>query len=249
MTPRKWVLLILPVTIAFIVGGFAPTLVGKPFNLLGAVIWGGFILIIDYNFVVIEKMSRLGWLARIVLVLASALITASVGDHLIFKDDIEVNETGFKSPKKIELEQQVKEQDAIYARAVLIRDCECSGGTESICAGLPVSHNPGKGPLCDSKTVDMEYERDRLNELREELNSIKGKTPIIHEMKALYSFVFSNGVSATLFIVFMLMILAIETLPLTLKDGKTAYDLDEIRKKHEAALNRIRKQKHNEWML
>ena len=241
MSPRKWVLLILPVTIAFIVGGFAPTLMGEKFNLIGALLWGGFILIIDYNFVVIEKMKPIGWISRIVLVIASALITASVGDHLIFKTDIDKNSVINDCPKCIEIQKKIDMARTDYAsfNALYIKEVNGEGSDTGAF----------EGPIAKNYNAKSQDAKSDIKKYTKELESLEGKTGIITEMNNLYSFVFGNTVSAVIFIIFMAMILAIETLPLTLKDGKTANDLMKIRIQREEELEKLKLANSGVWKL
>lgn len=109
MNSRKWVLLMLPIGVAFLVGGKAGSLVGiNEFQIIPAILWGTVIGIIDYNFSVMEKLSPLGWLGRIVLILTSAIITATIGDHIIFKDTIkeELKKTTKDNSKVIILKEE-----------------------------------------------------------------------------------------------------------------------------------------------
>ena len=86
---RKAVLLALPITVAFLVGGKAGSLVGiDHFMWSGAIGWALMIGIIDYNFSIMEQLSKIGWIGRIILIMTSAIITATIGDHIIFKDTI-----------------------------------------------------------------------------------------------------------------------------------------------------------------
>lgn len=83
-----WLILLIPVGIAFFVGGIAPMVLGGEFSYKSAIVWGLFIFIVDLSLIRIESGFWVGAF-RICLLALSMTITATVGDLFIFKDDIE----------------------------------------------------------------------------------------------------------------------------------------------------------------
>ncbi len=82
-----WLLLFIPVSIAFIVGGYGPTIVDYDFNIYSAIGWALFIFIVDLSILRTETRGLVSVL-RMILLILSMTITATVGDLIFFDDDI-----------------------------------------------------------------------------------------------------------------------------------------------------------------
>ena len=108
MELRKLTLLMLPISVAFIVGGYSGSLLGhEGFFWAGAIMWSTIIGIIDYNFTIIKHgLGFLGTTGRIVLILTSAVITSTVGDHIILEDTIKTAKHDYFQAKKDSLNLQ-----------------------------------------------------------------------------------------------------------------------------------------------
>ena len=80
----------LPISVAFIIGGYSGSLLGhEGFFWAGAIGWGTIIAIIDYNFTIIKHgLGFMGTTGRIILIITSAIITSTVGDHIILEDTV-----------------------------------------------------------------------------------------------------------------------------------------------------------------
>lgn len=212
MTARRFVLLFLPVTIAFIVGGAAPTLVNKPFNLLSGFIWGAFIFIIDYNFIVIKKMSFVAGALRVILVLFSSILTSLVADHIVFHGDIKKISVTEECPKCFEIQKEIDKQTTIMLdNRKLYEEERLRGGCRSIC---------------------MEYDRRakkaevKIDNLTNERDKLEGETAIMSEIERLYRFIISKNVNMIVFSIFFFTIMIIEILPLVLKNAQTERDMN-----------------------
>ena len=111
LEPRKLILLMLPISVAFIVGGYSGSLLGyKGFFWAGAIMWSTIIGIIDYNFTLIKRgLGFLGTTGRVVLILTSAIITSTVGDHIILEDTV-------KTAKEIHFQAKI---DALNLQPII----------------------------------------------------------------------------------------------------------------------------------
>lgn len=246
MNARKLTLLMLPITVAFLVGGKAGSLVGiEEFQFIPAIVWGAMIGIIDYNFSVIERLSTLGWIGRIVLILTSAIITATIGDHIIFKDTIkqEIAKRTKENPKVKELESIYDSKTIAWkdaTRSLSNLDAELAaltteivfeinnGGCFSRCedkkeqkATLLLTRPDKQDSVGDAKE-DKDEAEDKLKEYKEYLENSHN---IILEIQVLYEVIFASFASMIIFILLSLMVICIETLPLLLKSGKTRKDI------------------------
>lgn len=253
MELRKFVLLLLPTLVAFLVGGYGAEIFGhQGFFWPGAIAWGLIIFIIDYNFTMIEKMSFGGVMGRILLVVSSALITATVGDHILFKDTIR---------NQIEIENAKKEGDKlnndpalIKMRSVIDRDKSEANKISSKIANyndeLTKECKSGVGEKCKNLQRLIAQENKKLDRLNNRIdkneekydNSVdtihadtakkNDRHDIIQEIQALYKYIFSNTVSTVIFVLLSMMVICIETLPLLLKSGKTRKAI--LRKRQQA---------------
>ena len=246
MNSRKLTLLMLPITVAFLVGGYAGSLVGiSEFQFMPAIVWAVMIGIIDYNFSVIEKLSRIGWIGRILLIITSAVITATIGDHIIFKDTIaqEIKNRVKNNPKVLELKGMVdsktieweearKEVKSLDAQIAVI-DKEITyeinnGGCYTRCNdkkvikdGLERRRIPMQEDVDDAK----ESRKRAIKEWEEYIDYLESSHNIILEIQVLYEVIFSSFASMIIFILLSLMVICIETLPLLLKSGETGKDI------------------------
>ena len=234
----------LPITVAFLVGGKAGSLVGvKEFQLIPAIGWAVVIGIIDFNFSIVKKLGALGWIGRMVLVLTSAIITATIGDHIIFADSIkeERDKIAGESPEIAEktitwekATQSVKEIDALKAKLKADLVKETSGQSGS--AGYGPEARSIERQITDA-TADLTYLRGQLKIAKDELDSAKANRNkshnIIEEIQLLYKLIFESFASACIFILLSLMVICIETLPLILKGAKTA---EQIKAERDAEL-------------
>ena len=236
----------LPITVAFLVGGKAGSLVGiNEFQFIPAIVWAAMIGIIDYNFSVIEQLGRLGWIGRIVLILTSAIITATIGDHIIFKDTIEQ-----EIAKRTKENPKVKELEKIYnSKTVAWEDAKKILSKHDSRAAIlekEITFEINNGG-CYSRCKDKKDQKSSLDRLRpDKYDSVKDAKKdmkeaeaewksyikyledshnIILEIQVLYEVIFSSFASMIIFILLSLMVICIETLPLLLKSGKTRIDL------------------------
>ena len=198
---RKAVLLSLPILVAFIVGGYSGELLGhEGFFWPGAIAWGTVIGIIDYNFSILEKLSALGMMGRIILILTSAIITSTVGDHIILKDTVDRKKQEFFKAKRdsltgqtlyysgksgedesiSRLQKDVEEQRSYIKslRDEMVR--ECASGVGKRCKNLRDRIIPElKDELAESESVLAELNSEKngritsaRNERKEELSKI-----------------------------------------------------------------------------
>ena len=82
-----WMLLFIPVSIAFLVGGYGPTIIEEDFNIYSAIGWAIFIFIVDLTILRTESVGVIKTF-RLILLLLSMTITATVGDLIFFDADI-----------------------------------------------------------------------------------------------------------------------------------------------------------------
>ena len=260
MELRKKVLLALPISVAFIVGGYAGELLGqKEFFWPAAILWGTVIGIIDYNFSIMKELSKLGMFGRIILILTSAIVTSTVGDHIILKDTVARKKADYFKAKRDSLDGQTlyysgkSGEDEIITRLQNDIDeqrkyikslrnemvSECASGVGKRCKNLRDNIIPElKNELAVSEQTLAELNSEkngRINEARngrkEELAVIdkqESQHDIILEMKLLYTEIFNNKETTAMFIIFALMVICIETLPLLLKSGITFAQADAI---------------------
>lgn len=289
MTLRKIILLALPISVAFLIGGFAGSLLGKEdFFWPAAILWGTVIGIIDYNFSIMEELSKLGWLGRIVLIMTSAIITATVGDHIILDDT--VKEAKFEHyNQKIEdlkdqpllysvregLDEEIqKAKDNVDAITKQLADAdqqeidECRDGVGRRCkfmqskvAKVTARLDSAETNLSDLQIEDAQAQIVALKRRAEAIGRLEdtrdNKHDIILEMKLLYEKIFEQKTTTIMFILFALMVVCIETLPMLLKSGVTIDQVREeeayqacLKKKAEAAAKADReKQKQIERQL
>lgn len=246
MNIRKLVLLMLPITVAFLVGGMAGSLVGvKEFQFIPAIIWGAMIGIIDYNFSVMKSLGFLGWIGRILLILTSAIITATIGDHIIFADtiteeiektqgenvnikaaqkiyDLSVNKVTNKSDDLNKVDSEIaKYSDLVAVQVKTTCKSKCNE-MKILLAGYRQDQI--------KYANDLTYLRTKETEAKNDLEKIKTKFGsqhnIIKEIQVLYSLIFREFSSMIVFILLSLMVICIETLPLLLKSGLTENDLN-----------------------
>ncbi len=226
----------LPISVAFLVGGKAGSIIGiKEFQILPAIGWAAIIGIIDYNFSIMKKLGALGWVGRIVLIMTSAVITATIGDHIVFADTIkeEREKIAGESPEIAQKTttwnnaiQAVKKSQASVDKLNVEFTKETSGDGSV--------QGRGYGPAAkaierkiENENANLIYLRKQSDLAKTELDEVKGKREkshnIIEEIQLLYSLIFKSFASASIFILLSLMVICIETLPLLLKSGET-YD-------------------------
>ncbi len=251
MNARKLTLLLLPITVAFVVGGMAGSLVGiDEFQLLPALMWGAIIGIIDYNFSIMKELNALGWIGRIVLILTSAIITATVGDHILFKDTIkeEIKKQTKDNDKVIILKQEYDQKTIEWKQAkkeLSNHDTQINALNTEIVYEI---NNGGCYAKCNEKKLlksNLDIQRpakaDNVEEAKlaskeaeaswkEEVKSLEIGHNIIKEIQVLYALIFKEFASMIIFILLSLMVICIETLPLLLKSGVT-YDQANARDK------------------
>ena len=238
----------LPITVAFLVGGKAGSLVGiNEFQFIPAIVWGAMIGVIDYNFSVIERLSTLGWIGRIILIMTSAVITATIGDHIIFKDTIaqEIAKRTKENPKVKELEDfydaktvSWKEAKKILSdhdsrAAILEKEITFeinNGGCYSKCEDKKEQKSSLDGLRPDKYDAVKEAKAD-MNEAeadwKEYIEYLENSHNIILEIQVLYETIFASFASMIIFILLSLMVICIETLPLLLKSGQTRKDIED----------------------
>ena len=196
---RKAVLLSLPILVAFLVGGKAGSLVGiEGFLWPAAIGWAVVIGIIDYNFSIMEKLSGIGWLGRIVLIMTSAIITATIGDHIIFKDTIaeEIEKRGGKNEEVERLNKIAKSKEIAWEDAKAISK-EAQVSLETLDSRLDALrgevtyeiNNGGCKGKCEekkallrglestrpSKQSDFDYKLSQIKPAKEEMDEAKDK--------------------------------------------------------------------------
>ncbi len=244
----------LPISVAFVVGGYSGSLLGhEDFFWSGAIGWGTIIGIIDYNFSIMEELSKIGWMGRVVLIMTSAIITASVGDHLILKETIKSEKIKYfdkqisvlKSTKPEHVMRSGIESDVSRLKAnvdttlgkieetngLILQRCGAERPGPS-CRNLQEKVMPSlKGTLeIQQKAYDLarkeldEAETAGFTKRDKDVNVLEGnkeKVDIVLEMKLLYKAIFAEWATIIVFILFALMVICIETLPLLLKSGVT----------------------------
>ena len=235
----------------------AGSLIGiNEFQWAPAIIWGAMIGIIDYNFSVIEELGVGGWIGRIILILTSAIITATIGDHIIFKDTIaeEIKNRTKNNPKVKELKDQYDTKTISWKEAVRALDkldaqiagldkeiiFEINnGGCYSRCEekktlkGTLLLTRPSKQDAVNDSKDDKE---DAENEWKDYVEHLENSHNIILEIQVLYEVIFRSFASMIIFILLSMMVICIETLPLLLKSGKTGADLGRKREKERKEL-------------
>ena len=261
MSLRKWVLLMLPISVAFIIGGYSGEILGKTeFFWPGAIVWATVIGIIDYNFSILKKMGTLAIVGRIVLVLSSAAITATVGDHILFKDTI----ANLKAEEQIAdlvsaendpdivrlngkingLTSDIANYDAEIQRLSKEVTYEINnGGCKGKCEQKKLLLNDVKQYRVDAKADLAEFKEERKTKadfLKTQASSKTDRHDIIKEIQDLYGYIFDTEKrgygGAAMFTIFFLMVICIETLPLILKSGITYNQIE--REKAEAEAKR-----------
>ena len=242
MEPRKFILLLLPTLVAFLVGGYGAEIFGATeFFWPGAIAWGTIIFIIDYNFTMIEKMSWGGTIGRILLVISSALITATVGDHILFKDTIRnqiekerTTEVGSISqrPEFLKLQDVINRDKSEASKLAskiqdlnteLIRE-QNDGGCKSECENVKnvIKRETKNLDRLNTRIDNNEHKyNDKLTKAETKADEVAERHDIIKEIKYLYKYIFSEIASTVIFILLSAMVICIETLPLLLKSGKT----------------------------
>ena len=257
MGTRKLMLLFLPISIAFLVGGYSGSLLGvKGFFWGGAIGWGVIIAIIDYNFSIIKKMSPVGWIGRMILILTSAVITSTIGDHIILEDTIErkkkeyfqdmideLNQTPIKPVIRPGLKEEVEDlKNKIDAKFAEIKNYtsqsvdECRDGVGKRCKYLKDELIPSLEISLDKLSVRYNTAKSEFDGVAEiakkkreieihEIEELIHRKDIILEMKLLYTEIFNELATTIMFIMFSLMVICIEILPLLLKSGLTEDDI------------------------
>lgn len=273
MNLRKIILLMLPVTVAFLVGGKAGSIVGiKEFQWAAAFGWGTIIGIIDYNFSIMEKLGVGGWIGRIVLIMTSAIITATIGDHIIFAETIEqkigeetqnneevIKLKGFEDEKKILYSAAVAAYDKLTARDMALEESIQfqikNGGCGPKCRANQDNREKLQPFIIDSRADIKEAKADyKKAEAKREALELKLKVGhnIIKEIKVLYEVIFESIYSMTIFILLTLMTICVEILPLLLKSGITRdqwLKMETIRIAEEKRLAEIDKNKRGQTGL
>lgn len=233
MEPRKFILLLLPVTIAFLVGGFGGRIFGiEEFFWPGAILWGAVIFIIDYNFTMLEKMSWASGIGRFILIVASALITATVGDHILFEDTIKAQKTEHlvdnADYKKLlverdDIQDEIRRMQSGVNKLTADYVKETSGDRGNVRGIGPVAK--GIDAKITAAKAELNYQRTELKAKKQEIKDYKseqaGEHDIIKEIQLLYEYIFSQTVSTVIFLLLSFMVITIEILPLMLKSGKT----------------------------
>ena len=196
---NKWLLLVIPISIAFVVGASVPTLFGEEFNLLSGFAWGTVVGIIDYTLIRIKLTPKIVVL-RFIIVLFSMSITAIVGDLYFFKQDIETH-VRKQNQEKYELDLSIYYKE--HARLTKAVKDEVDG----LITGIK-----GCGPECEKlKTI-----RDSLIMPTLESTDVGplGRLSALHELLS------KDSLAKGTFWAFSIMILVLEILPLLLKNAK-----------------------------
>ena len=262
MELRKLTLLMLPISVAFIVGGYSGSLLGhEGFFWAGAIMWSTIIAIIDYNFTIIKHgLGFLGTTGRIILILTSAVITSTVGDHIILEDTVKTAKTDYFQEKIDEINLQPivpvirpgLEKELADAKAKVDSKLEEIAKVDAEILQQCGVTRPGprcralndyvKPPLEKSLSIfnktyqelSIEFNnagkiaRDKRKEEIKVIEAQAKKHDIVIEMKLLYGQIFEETITIVMFILFAMMVICIETLPLLLKSGITE---EKMRKK------------------
>ena len=254
----------LPISVAFIVGGYSGSLLGQEdFFWAGAILWSTIIAIIDYNFTIIKHgLGFLGTTGRIVLILTSAVITSTVGDHIILEDTIKrAKVEHFEKQKTTIMERN---NELILAKDKLIEIAKDDVEKQkSITDDLRIQEveecRDWPGPRCkfmNGKVLKAEellklkndgLEKrltDKANfiaEKEKEIDEIAKRHDIVLEMKLLYGEIFKETITTIMFFMFALMVICIETLPLLLKSGITGGEATKQQERDNA--NAVKKQR------
>ena len=243
LEPRKLILLMLPISVAFIVGGYSGSLLGyKGFFWAGAIMWSTIIGIIDYNFTLIKRgLGFLGTTGRIVLILTSAVITSTVGDHIILEKTVARAKANHFT--KLIKEAKVKAGEGLTADPFFInlqevestafeslnetianqkRECEKTVPGKKCNYITTISLPQAQSAYNKAEKSRMEYEHEYGSDDEiKELEAQSKEHDIILEMKLLYSEIFKEITTTIMFFLFAMMVICIETLPLLLKSGLT----------------------------
>lgn len=224
ITNRQIGLLLIPAAIAYGVGMYAPTVVGNESSICMGIIYGLFILFIDYNFIAL-KMKHKGLLfIRGLLILFSIIMTAIVGEQIIYHDDIEIAR---KEQAVIIQEAKVLIAFQSWEVAVAKQDAECSGLSSNYTLHgklITSSRKAGKGPLCESKlkVVDQAY---NALEIVKNTEPKANKAGVLNNMKILLKMSKDNPEALLLMILIFVIISIAEALPIFLKSQKTESEL------------------------
>ena len=196
---NKWLLLVIPVSIAFVVGASVPTLFDLELSLVGGLIWGTVIGIIDYTLIRIKITPKLAIL-RFIIVLFSMSITALVGDLYFFNKDISDH-----------VEEQNKEKFADKLSIYYTQHAKLTKDIKEEVEGL-ITGTPGCGPECKK----LKVMRDNLK-----MPTLKGSdVGPLGKIRALHELISKNSLAKGSFWTFSILILVLEVLPLLLKNAK-----------------------------
>lgn len=215
LSPRKWSLLALPAMVAFIVGGGVPTLFDNGFSIGAGILWAMVILIIDYNVMRINKLHWFVATCRVLIILCSALTTATVGELYIFKSDVAAHNESLYSDQYSDYEKQLKVYDNEIGDLERKRDCQ--DPDQPKCIG--VVKGLGKVYRATVKRIE-ELKATKLLVKPPSREAFKGN--ILQKIKVIHSLISANSLVAVMYGIFTLLILLIEALPIILKGAKVS---------------------------
>lgn len=189
-----WLLLFLPVSIAFFVGGAAPMVLGNSFNIGTAIFWAIFVFIVDLTIIRTETGIIVGAF-RLILLLLSMSVTAVVGDLHIFADDIE-------EYRSIEIESRYQEAIIKWEQKKTDKRSE-----------MDIEEEDGRGEVWEILKLELKGIQDN----RPSKKSIKGG--FLVNIELLHKLVMND--SWALFFAFgqAFMVMLLEAMPFALKNA------------------------------
>ena len=217
----KMILIALPVVIAIFAGGMFPSLIGvtEGFSVVGALVWGAIIGLLDYKMIDINNPSIFVKMFRFMLLILTATLTATIIDSAVLKKDIEEYKLTHP-PVKSELIINKARCEMQIAEAR--RDCEKSGKRDcgTVCGTLIIgSGNPGAGPLAKALQDDVMYYRKAYDDA---LKASEGG--LIYDLGVLHEVISQSNGAFFAWLFFMGIMIALEGIVLFLMhtESKTA---------------------------